>query len=66
MQIALNGEPRQVREDITLADLLAESHYIAERVATMVNGDVIARDTRGGRLLRPGDRVEVVSFAGGG
>ena len=35
-------------------------------VATEVNLEIVVRAERAGRVLRDGDRVEVVSFVGGG
>lgn len=66
MQITLNGVPLEVGDGLTVADLLNRDGYVAERVATMVNGEVAPRDTRSATTLVAGDVVEVVTFAGGG
>lgn len=66
MKIVLNGEDRDVRDGMTLDALLAELGVTGEMVATEVNLGIVTRAERGGRKLVAGDRVEVVSFVGGG
>ena len=66
MRIVLNGESYDCGEASKLISLLEEMAVNAERVATMINGEVIAKEDREDALLKEGDRVEVVTFAGGG
>jgi len=66
MQIFVNGEPTELPDALTLAALLATLGVREERVATEVNLDVVRRTAREGRVLADGDRVEIVSFVGGG
>lgn len=49
-----------------MADLLAEHGIARERVAVEVNLVVIDRNAFERTTLHDGDRVEVVSFVGGG
>lgn len=66
MKITVNGEPREVADELTVAGLLELLGVRGERVAVEVNLDVIRRDARAERRLRGGDQVEIVSFVGGG
>jgi thiamine biosynthesis protein ThiS len=66
MQIVLNGESREVREGLTLEGLLGELGLAEPMVATEVNLQIVTRAERARRALAPGDRVEIVSFVGGG
>jgi thiazole synthase len=66
--ITLNGEPRELPPDgpHSVGDLLRELGLAGQRVAVEVNGDVVPRQRHAGHALRAGDRVEVVTFVGGG
>jgi thiazole synthase len=67
--ITLNGEPRRVsRADAapTIAALLADLDVGRRRVAVEVNGEVVPKAEHDRRALAAGDRVEVVTFVGGG
>jgi sulfur carrier protein len=43
MEIVLNGEPRAVRADLSLASLLAELGLAGKRLAVEVNRDIVPR-----------------------
>lgn len=66
MQLMVNGEPREVGDGATVAQLLAELAVRAERVAVEVNAEVVKKADYAARTLRPGDAVEIVAFVGGG
>lgn len=66
ISIVVNGEPASVEAGTTVAVLLEARGVRDERVAVEVNLDVIRRDKRKDRVLVEGDRVEIVSFVGGG
>ena len=64
--IFVNGEPRDVREGATVADLLEELGLAAKPVAVEVNRDLVPRQRHGEHQLAAGDRVEIVTLVGGG
>lgn len=64
--IVLNGEPRSVGDDSTVADLIAQLGLDPRQVAVEKNREIVARATYGGTPLSEGDRLEVVTFVGGG
>ena len=66
MQIAINGEIREVPDGSTVAALLAQLGVKAPRVAVEVNESVVTRDRHEEHVLRSGDAVEIVAFVGGG
>ena len=66
MQVTLNGEPRQVRDGLTVAELVSDLGLRARRIAVEINLGVLARDDYARRALRDGDVVEIVQFIGGG
>jgi thiamine biosynthesis protein ThiS len=66
MNIYLNGEPREVPEDLTLAALLDWLKLPADRVAVERNREIASRSTWSETIIQPDDRLEVVHFVGGG
>ena len=66
MQIMLNGQPETLDSAATVADLLARLKLEPIRVAVEVNEDLVPRKSFEKTPLRDGDRVEIVTFVGGG
>jgi sulfur carrier protein len=66
MKLILNGEPFEWDGQSTLLDLLAALGAGPEQVAVLINDQVVIKAARPGCRLQPGDRVEVLTFAGGG
>lgn len=66
IDIIVNGQPRSVPAGTTVAGLLAELDLGDRRVAVERNRDVVPRAEHAHTALEPGDRVEVVTFVGGG
>lgn len=66
MKIVINGEEREVLEGLTVIALLAELGIQKERVAVELNLDIVPKGRFGDTILKDGDRVEIVSFVGGG
>jgi sulfur carrier protein len=66
MQLTVNGEPVQLSDGATVAALLDRLEVRAARVAVEVNRVVVRREQHATYRLADGDRVEVVTFVGGG
>ena len=66
MQIQVNGERHELRDESLLSDLLKELSLALERVAVELNSQVVRRKEWPNTILRDGDRVEIVHFVGGG
>ena len=66
MNITLNGEESTVREGASVAELLAERRLLPVRVAVEVNEELVPRKRFAQTTLCDGDRVEIVTFVGGG
>ncbi|MGQ0556526.1 MAG: sulfur carrier protein ThiS [Nitrospiraceae bacterium] len=66
IQIHVNGQAQICRCDATVADLLQDLEIRTERVAVELNLEILDRATFGQRQLKAGDRVEILSFIGGG
>jgi thiamine biosynthesis protein ThiS len=64
--VHVNGEARQVPEDLTLACLMDRLQLPADRVAVELNLEIVPRNLWNETTIREGDRLEVVQFVGGG
>ena len=66
MIIEVNGQSREVPEDMRLGTLLDELQVRIDAVAVAVNLEVVPRGSLREVALKPNDRVEVVRAVGGG
>ena len=66
VQIHVNGEAKSWRRGATVADLLRDLDIKTERVAVELNLEILDRAVFAHRPLNDGDRVEIMSFIGGG
>jgi len=66
MNIQLNGEPRDVAEQVTVATLLEQLDLAGKPVAVEVNRQLVPRREHADRQLGEGDQIEVVTLVGGG
>jgi thiamine biosynthesis protein ThiS len=66
MRLLLNGEERDVGEVRTIADLVASLGLDARKVAVERNLEIAPRSTYADTALSDGDRIEIVTFIGGG
>ena len=57
LQITVNGEPRALEGDESLADLVAALGQPPAALATAVNGEFVPRSARAAVQLRDGDAV---------
>lgn len=64
MSITVNGEPRQIAEGSTVAEVVADLPQRGTAVA--VNGQVVRRAEHAGTPLADGDVVEIVTAVQGG
>jgi sulfur carrier protein len=64
--IHVNGEPREVAEEIYLPQLVATLELKPEQVAIELNKSVVRRGNWDATRLHDGDRIEIVHFVGGG
>ena len=66
VHIHVNGEAKAWRRGATVADLLRDLDIKTERVAVELNLEILDRAVFAHRPLNDGDRVEILSFIGGG
>jgi len=66
MLITVNGQPREVREQITLLDLLRQLGVKPEITAVQRNAEIINRKAVDTTVVMDGDAIELIRIVGGG
>ena len=66
MNLILNGEPRAVAGVSDIAALVAQLGLDGRKVAVERNLEIVPRSAYAKTALSEGDRIEIVSFVGGG
>jgi thiamine biosynthesis protein ThiS len=64
--VEVNGEKRELSEGTTVAQLVELLALGRLRVAVERNFEIVPRDRHATTVLADGDRLEVVTFVGGG
>ncbi|MDO5852708.1 MAG: sulfur carrier protein ThiS [Thermoplasmata archaeon] len=66
LRITVNGREAEVPEGSTVLDAVASMGFDSARIAVEIDGCVCPRSELPVRRVRGGERMEVVSFVGGG
>jgi sulfur carrier protein len=69
LTVQINGVARsfaELREGVQLAAVVEALGLKADRIAVELNGEIAPRTAWVERVLKAGDRLEIVHFVGGG
>ena len=66
IDVVINGQQRLVNAGTTIAALIVELGLAGKPVAVERNREVVPRALHATTVLADGDRIEVVTFVGGG
>ncbi len=66
MQVRINGNPREVREGLSVAALLQDLGLDTRYAAVALNGEVVHRAEHPAVIVKEGDRLEIVHAVTGG
>ena len=66
MNITINGSQKQLKENATLEDIVRELCQNPKHVIAELNGAIVDSAHRPNTKVKEGDRLELVSFVGGG
>ena len=66
MQVTINGQDEMLQREMTVADFLAFRGIEPRCVAVEINEDIVPRTTFPDTIVREGDKIEIVTFVGGG
>lgn len=64
--ITVNGKPEQLDNPISITNYLAQKNYRPEIVVVEQNEVIISRKDYDTVMISPGDKIEIVTFMGGG
>ncbi len=66
MILKINGKEKQLKDNITISQLLDEINIMKDRVAVELNKEIAKRSEWEKIYLKDGDVLEIVTFVGGG
>lgn len=66
MNLRINGEDREVADNVSLKELVTQLDLTPERIAIELNQHVVRRADWPSTVLKENDQVEIVHFVGGG
>lgn len=66
MRVEINGEASELREGMTLGELVVQLDLAPERLAIEHNREVVRRVRWAETVIAEGDQIEIVHFVGGG
>lgn len=66
MQFILNGHEKSLDDNVTVSQLLMDLQLEPIRVAVEINEDLVPRKTFDETIIHHNDRIEIVTFVGGG
>lgn len=66
MQLRVNGESREVADELSLQELVRDLQLKPEQIAVELNQSVVRRTEWASTALKEGDQLEIVHFVGGG
>ena len=64
--ITVNGKQIQLTSEMSVADYLEQNNYQINRIAVEMNEEILQKYSYSDTMLKDGDRLEVVTFVGGG
>lgn len=66
MKIVVNGSDKQIKDNISVSDLITSYSLDIDRVIILKNDLIITKETYDSIKLEGGDKVELLSIVGGG
>ena len=66
MELKINGNVKEVKEGISISNLLEEMKTPAIGIAVELNREIIPRSSHESTVLKDGDELEIVKMVGGG
>ena len=66
VNLNVNGEDRRFEEPLTISGLIRALGLKVASIAVEVNRLIVPKSSHERHLLKDGDRVEIVTFVGGG
>lgn len=64
--ITVNGKQIRLTSEMSVADYLEQNNYQINRIAVEMNEEILPKYSYSETMLKDGDRLEIVTFVGGG
>lgn len=64
--MTVNGEKIEFLKEISLKEFLKERNFDLQKVAVELNDEIVPKNSFETVFLKKNDKIEVVSFVGGG
>ena len=64
--ITVNGKQIRLTSEMSVADYLEQNNYKVNRIAVEMNEEILPKYSYSETMLKDGDRLEIVTFVGGG
>jgi sulfur carrier protein len=66
MKIIVNGESKEIDENLSAQALLLTLNLAEKKLALEVNEEIVPKSKLSEYIIQPGDRVEIIHAIGGG
>ncbi len=66
INVIINGENREVAENINIGTLLRDLDIEDKTMASAVNTEVVKKENWDSHVVKDGDKIEFLHFVGGG
>lgn len=64
--ITVNGQTEEFSQSISVLNYLTQKNYPTTRIAVEKNGDIVPKSQYESTMITDGDKLEIVTFVGGG
>ncbi|WP_407378474.1 sulfur carrier protein ThiS [Megamonas funiformis] len=64
--IIVNGQNQEISLPMDLVTYLQENNYPLDKIAIELNGQIVLKAKYAQTILNPNDKLEIVTFVGGG
>ena len=64
--IIVNGQNQEISLPMDLVTYLQENNYPLDKIAIELNGQIVPKEKYAQTILNPNDKLEFVTFVGGG
>jgi len=66
LNVTLNGKPQELPASASVAVMVVHLELSNKRIAVEVNKELVTKNKWQSTVLKEGDRIEIVTFVGGG
>ena len=66
MKVVINGETKELEQNLNLRELLEKLDFPTERIAIELNKNVVRKKDWEDRTISDEDKIEIIHFVGGG